>query len=197
MTGSEYRQLIREDLYRYAGSLGAASFRKTWRYEAGFRLTFLARSCRFFRGHAIGRFVVYPLISFLHHRASVRHGVHINPMTEIGGGLYLPHALNIVVNTRCIVGKNCNISQGVTLGVSNRGDRAGVPTIGDQVYLGPGSVVFGAIKVSDQAAIGANCVVTRDVPERGVVVGVPGKVISTDGSEGYINQILRDDPDQH
>lgn len=190
MSGKEFRQLIREDLYRYTGSLGAASFWKAWRYETGFRLTFLARTCQLLRSKPLARYFVYPLVSFSYGRASIRHGVHINPKTEIGGGLYLPHALNIVIHSRCAIGRNCNLSQGVTLGISNRGERAGVPTIGDQVYLGPGAVVFGNIKVSDRAAVGANCVVTRDVPEGGVVVGVPGKVISTDGSDGYVNQTL-------
>jgi serine O-acetyltransferase len=59
--------------------------------------------------------------------------------------------------------------------------------IGDNVYIGPGAKLFGAIVVGDNAAIGANCVVTRDVPENGVVVGVPGQVIPYEGSQGYIN----------
>jgi len=65
--------------------------------------------------------------------------------------------------------------------------RPGVPTIGDNVYIGPGAKLFGAIVVGDNAAIGANCVVTHDVPENAVVVGIPGKVISYEGSQGYIN----------
>jgi len=81
----------------------------------------------------------------------------------------------------------CNRSHQVTIGVSRRGARAGVPRIGDNVYIGPGAKLFGAIVVGDNAAIGANCVVTRDVPENGVVVGVPGRVISYEGSQGYIN----------
>ena len=86
-----------------------------------------------------------------------------------------------------MIGRNCNLSHQVTIGISRRGERAGVPTIGDNVYIGPGAKLFGAISVGDNAAVGANCVVTRDVPEFGVVVGIPGRVISLDGSQGYIN----------
>ena len=84
-------------------------------------------------------------------------------------------------------GQNCNLSLQVTIGVSRRGARAGVPRIGDNVYIGPGAKLFGAIGVGDNAAIGAICVVTKDVPPSGVVVGLPGKVISYEGSSGYIN----------
>ena len=74
------------------------------------------------------------------------------------------------------------------MGVANRGERKGYPTIGDNVYIGPGAKLVGKIIVGNNAAIGANCVVTKDVPENGVVVGVPGKVISMNGSVGYINR---------
>jgi len=74
--------------------------------------------------------------------------------------------------------------------VSRRGERAGVPKIGDNVYIGPGVKMFGKIDVGDNAAIGANCVVTKDVPDYGVMVGIPGEVISFDGSIGYINKTI-------
>ena len=195
MNSSELRQLINEDLFRYAGALGFSAFVQTWRYEPGFRISFQMRLCRFLRATRLTRYGLYHIASILYHRTCIRYGVHIAFDTKIGGGLYLPHALNIVVNRRCIVGRNCNLSQGITLGVANRGERAGTPVIGDQVYIGPGAVVFGAITVENNAAIGANCVVTKDVPENGVVVGIPGKVISHDGSVGYVNQILEEGPE--
>jgi len=94
-----------------------------------------------------------------------------------------------VTNEKAPIGANCNLSHGVTIGVTRRGEREGVPQIGDNVYIGPGAKIIGAVRVGNKAAIGANCVVTKDVPENGVVVGVPDKVISMEGSEGYINHI--------
>ncbi|MDF1852674.1 MAG: hypothetical protein P1U85_17690 [Verrucomicrobiales bacterium] len=188
---------IRKDLYRYTGRLGFSAFCRAWRYEAGFRHTVFMRLTGHFHSHRATRFGVYHLFAFFYHRMCIRYGVHIPFSANIGGGLYLPHALNIVVNKACRLGEDCNLSQGVTLGIANRGERAGTPTIGDRVYIGPGAVVFGAITVENDSAIGANCVVTKDVPESAVVVGVPGKVISREGSTGYINQILPSRAEAH
>lgn len=80
-----------------------------------------------------------------------------------------------MVNHRVRIGRNCNISHGVTLGQANRGRRTGVPVIGDGVYIGPGAKVVGAVTVGDNVAIGANCVVVDDVPDNAVVAGVPGR----------------------
>jgi serine O-acetyltransferase len=77
----------------------------------------------------------------------------------------------------------------VTIGQLNRGKRAGCPVIGDNVFIGPGAMIIGHIKIGDNAAIGANCVVVEDVPAHAVVAGVPGKIISQEGSIGYINRI--------
>lgn len=192
MTCEVFAQLVREDLYRYEGGLGAGAFFRAWRYEPGFRITVLMRLCRMLRTHPATRYGIYHIAAYLHHRAAVRHGVFIDPTTEVGGGLYLAHALNIVVNRRCRIGRNVNISHGVTLGIANRGARAGTPEIGDNVYIGPGAVVFGAIRIGDNAAIGANSVVTKDVPPGSVVVGIPGRVISQNGAEGYVNHTLED-----
>lgn len=111
---------------------------------------------------------------------------------QIGPGLYIGHHGGIVTNEEMQIGKNCNLSHDVTIGVSRRGERAGVPVIGDNVYIGPGAKIFGKITIGNNAAIGANCVVTKDVPENGVVAGIPGKVISYEGSAGYINNRVYD-----
>jgi serine O-acetyltransferase len=190
MKREEFAQLVQEDLFRYTGQLGARAFFWAWYYESGFRITFMMRLCRHLRSNRLTRFGLYHIASFLHHRSSVRHGVFIDPMTEVGGGLFIAHALNIVVNRRCRIGRNVNLSQGITLGITNRGAKAGTPDIGDKVYIGPNAVIFGAIRIGNEAAIGANSVVTKDIPDRSVVVGVPGKVISQKGSDGYVNNIL-------
>jgi serine O-acetyltransferase len=63
-----------------------------------------------------------------------------------------------------------------------------VPVIGDNVYIGPGAKIIGRVNMGSGVAIGANAVVTKDVPDNAVVVGVPAKVISYNGSKGYINK---------
>jgi serine O-acetyltransferase len=115
-----------------------------------------------------------------------KYGIQINYKTKIGKGFYIGHFNCIVVSPSAVIGDNCNISQGVTIGVSSRGVRKGYPVIGNNVYIAPGAKIFGAIKVGDNVAIGANAVVNIDVPDNAVVAGIPAKIISYNGVEGYI-----------
>lgn len=144
------------------------------------------RFCAYMRQQPVLR-IFFPIAWLINRHQQIRFGIGISYKTSIGPGLYIGHEGGIVVSELAVIGKNCNLSHQVTIGVSRRGQRAGVPVIGDNVYIGPGAKLFGAIVVGDNVAIGANCVVTRDVPENGVVVGVPGRVISYEGSQGYIN----------
>ena len=80
-----------------------------------------------------------------------------------------------MVHSDAVIGSDCWISQHVTIG-RNFGDTR-VPTIGDRVYIGAGSVVFGEISIGNGAIIGANAVVNRDVPPAAIVAGNPARVI--------------------
>ena len=117
-----------------------------------------------------------------------KFGCSIPHTTSIGRGFYIGHIRDIVINELTVIGDNCNISQSVTIGQANRGRRKGTPVIGRNVYIGPGAKIVGAVHVGDDVAIGANCVVTDDVPDHAVVVGIPGRVISFAGSAGYVNR---------
>ena len=113
-------------------------------------------------------------------------GLEIPDEAVVGPGLHLSHPGSIVVHPLVRIGRDCNLSHEVTIGTSARGARPGVPTVGDGVYIGPGAKIFGAIHIGDNVAIGANCVVTRNVPDNAVVVGVPGRVISLNGAREYV-----------
>lgn len=186
----DYRKAIASDLFRYVGALGYMAFFQTFRTEAGFRLTFWLRTVQFLRSRR-GRFPGgHRLAAWFYHRQCVRCAVQIGLQASIGRGLYLPHPLCIVVHGDCVIGENCTLSHGVTLGTSSRGEGRDVPRVGNRVFFGPGAVAFGAIRIDDGAAIGANCVVTKDVPENAIVVGVPGKVVSYRGSGDQIKRML-------
>jgi serine O-acetyltransferase len=109
-------------------------------------------------------------------------------LTNIGYGFYIGHFGGIVVNGQSRIGNNVNISHGVTLGQANRGRNIGYPTVGDYVYIGPGAKIIGNVNIGNHAAIGANSVVTKDVPNNAVVAGVPATIISDQGSSGYVNR---------
>ncbi len=118
-------------------------------------------------------------------------GIRLPATAEIGPGLYIGHHGGIILNGGCRIGANCNLSQDVTIGVGGRGTRRGTPVIGDRVYLGPGSRVFGKIMIGDDVAIGANAVVSIDLPDRSVAGGVPAQILNQHGSGDYVH--FRDD----
>lgn len=189
MTYPEFARLLSSDQYRYGGSSGVRDFLKQYRLEPGFRFSVWMRLTAYLCKHWLRWAGVYHMARWLHLRLSLKYGFDIDFTTRIGPGLYLPHYGGIVVNRRCVIGANCNLSHQVTIGIANRGDFMGCPVIGDRIYIGPGAKIFGSITIGDDAAIGANAVVTRNVPANAVAAGVPARVISMKGSQGYVNQL--------
>lgn len=152
-----------------------------------YKYTFWMRTTLYLRRHRLLRYPLYYVAKLILYHCRYKYGLSIPFSTKIGSGFYIGHFGNIVVNKRVAIGKNCNVSQGVTIGQTNRGERAGYPIIGDNVYIGPGAKIIGNVRIGSNVAIGANCVVTKDVPNDSVVTGVPGRVISHKGSTGYID----------
>jgi serine O-acetyltransferase len=134
------------------------------------------------------RFGVRQLVVLALHHYSIRYGIDISRDARIGSGFYIGHFGGIFVNADVVIGDNCNISQGVTLGRQNRGGREGCPTIGNDVYIAPGAKIIGRLTVGDRAAVGANAVVVDDVAPGTTVGGVPARPIAPMGSEGYVNR---------
>ena len=92
----------------------------------------------------------------------------------------------VVILPKAVIGDNCNISQGVTIGVSGLDQNRGVPVIGNNVYIAANSVIAGKIIIEDNVLIGACSLVNGDVKNGETVIGVPAVVISNKGSIGYI-----------
>lgn len=110
----------------------------------------------------------------MRHRVwSVVTGAEIDLKTTIGGGLVLPHPNGIVIHPDTVIGPNCLIFQQVTVGVTTHG---GPPVIAGHVDIGAGAKILGPITIGDHAVIGANAVVTKDVPAWGKAVGVPATI---------------------
>lgn len=194
MDFQEYRYHILSDLYRIEGDIGKkALFNHLVRGSETYQYNFWMHTCRYTRQRPLLKFLVYPVARFLLSHYKYKFGISIPYETRIGSGFYIGHFGGIVVNGKSIIGKNFNISHGVTLGMANRGPNKGYPVIGDNVYIGPGAKIIGAITVGNNVAIGANCVVTKDIPDNAVVVGVPGKVISDQGASGYVENTDYDD----
>jgi serine O-acetyltransferase len=113
-------------------------------------------------------------------------GISIPASVKIGKSFYIGHFGGIILNAQSIIGENCNISQGVTIGVSGVNEKRGVPTIGNHVYIGANSVVAGKITIANSVLIGACSFVNTSVEENAVMLGVPAIKISEKSSKGYI-----------
>lgn len=107
---------------------------------------------------------------------SYKLGFSISENT-FGPGLSIAHYGSIIVNPHCKIGKNCRIHSGVNIGANK--SAFDVPTIGDNVYIGPGAKIFGEIHIGDNTKIGANAVVTKSFEGNGVLVGIPAKPLPT------------------
>lgn len=104
------------------------------------------------------------------------YGVELPYTARIGRRLRIEHQGVIVVHTRAVIGDDCRLHQGVTLGAHERDGVLGIPTLGNQVYVGANASIIGAVHVGDGARIGAGAVVVSDVPPGATVVGVPARV---------------------
>jgi len=110
--------------------------------------------------------------------ASVLTGVDIHPAAVLGQGVFIDHAVGVVIGETAEVGDDVTIYQGVTLGGTSLNRVKRHPTVGNRVTIGAGAKVLGAITIGDDSRIGANAVVVKSVPPNSVVVGVPGQVIA-------------------
>lgn len=186
----DYKYLIFSDLYRIDADIRTSTLIKAIIFgKETYQYNFWMRTCAFSRAHGFMKLTLYPVARLMLNHYEYKYGISIPSTTNIGGGFYIGHFGTIVVNELSKIGNNCNISQGVTIGMANRGDKKGYPEIGNNVYLGPGAKIVGSVKIGNNVAVGANCVVTKDVADNAVVVGVPGRVISYNGTSGYVDNI--------
>lgn len=104
-------------------------------------------------------------------------GIEIHPGAKIGRRFFIDHGMGVVVGETAEIGDDVTLYHGVTLGGTtwNKGKRH--PTLGNNVVIGAGAKVLGPITISDNARVGSNAVVTKDVPEGATAVGIPGRII--------------------
>ncbi|HWT82940.1 MAG TPA: serine O-acetyltransferase [Candidatus Methylomirabilis sp.] len=104
-------------------------------------------------------------------------GIDIHPGARIGRRLFIDHGAGVVIGETAIIGDDCLIYQGVTLGGTGKEKGKRHPTIGDRVVVGAGAKVLGNITIGDDVRVGAGSVVLKSVPPHSTVVGVPGRVV--------------------
>jgi serine O-acetyltransferase len=104
-------------------------------------------------------------------------GIEIHPGAVIGRRFFIDHGMGVVIGETAVIGDDCTLYHGVTLGGTTWQKGKRHPTLGCDVVVGAGAKVLGPISIGDGARIGSNAVVVRAVPPGGTVVGVPGRVI--------------------
>lgn len=118
-------------------------------------------------------------------------GVEIHPGADIGRRFFIDHGMGVVIGETSQIGDNVTFYHDVTLGGVSLEKGKRHPTLGDNVVVGTGAKILGAIEIGDGSRIGANAVVVKPVPPDSVVVGIPGQVVKRSGKEP------RETPDLH
>jgi serine O-acetyltransferase len=177
---------INSDLYRYNGRRGPREFLYNLLLNPGFKYSLIMRLTKYSYGKKV-LFIPWVIFFIILRHYQSKYGIQIPFHAKIGKGFYIGHFNSIVVSNEATIGDNCNISHDVTIGRKNRGPMKGFPVIGNNVYIAPGAKIIGLVRIGNNVVIGSNAVVTRDVPDNAVVVGIPARIISYDGSKDYVN----------
>lgn len=122
----------------------------------------------------------YFLADWISKRARKKTGIEIHPAAQIGKGLFIDHGMGVVIGETAIVGENCTLYQGVTLGGTGKDKGKRHPTIGNNVTIGSGAKVLGPFTVGDNSKIAANAVVLNEIPANSTCVGVPAHIVKRD-----------------
>ena len=116
-------------------------------------------------------------------------GIEIHPGATIGRGLFIDHGSGVVIGETAIVGDNCTLYQGVTLGGTGKESGKRHPTLGDNVMVGAGAKLLGNFTVGSNSKIAAGAVVLGDVPENSTAVGIPARVVRRDGAKVVLSDL--------
>lgn len=149
------------------------------------------RRAAWFYNHKL--FFIARLISQI---ASRKTGIEIHPAAKIGRRFFIDHGTGTVIGETTIIGDDCTIYQGVTLGGTGKHTGKRHPTLGDHVMVGAGAKILGPVNVGDNTNVAAGAVVLDDIPENSTAVGVPARVVRQNGKRvcDDLDQIHIPDP---
>lgn len=118
---------------------------------------------------------------YISQRCVRKTGIEIHPGAQIGENLFIDHGVGVVIGETTIIGDNCTLYQGVTLGGTGKETGKRHPTLGNNVMVGAGAKVLGPITIGDNTRIAAGAVVLDDIPADSTAVGVPARVVKIAG----------------
>ena len=172
MSFQELKTILRGDLdILYESGAKNANFWYCLLAFRGFRAVFLFRLVNY--AYVNKNRLLFVIFWVFHRFYSTIHNFELPYRLEVDPGFRIWHSNGIVINDFVKIGKNCQIFHQVTIG----NWKGGQPVIGDNVYIYPGAKIFGDIKIGNNVVIGANAVVTKDIPDNCVTAGVPSKIL--------------------
>ena len=121
-------------------------------------------------------------------------GIEIHPGATIGKGLFIDHGMGVVIGETAVIGDNCLLYQGVTLGGTGKDKGKRHPTLGNNVLVGSGAKILGPFTVGNNVKIAANAVVLSAIPDNCTAVGVPARIVRMNGKK--VNHNVTQDIDQ-
>jgi len=128
--------------------------------------------------HTLFRWHIPVLPRLISHISRFLTGIEIHPGAKIGEGFFIDHGMGVVIGETSEIGDNVSLYQGVTLGGTSHQRTKRHPTLGNNVVVGVGAQLIGAITIGDNTKVGAGSVVVTSVPANATVVGVPGRVVT-------------------
>lgn len=183
----ELKKIISDDIFRYFGKkkLSLLESLLLSRREVALYCSMIHRKAHFYSNSSKKISALFYRFKLNH--VSRKHFFQIPYTVKIGRGFCIVHFGRIIIAPQVTIGNNCNIFTGVTIGSTARGIRAGVPKVGNDVWIGPNAVLVGKIVIGNDVLIAANAYVNFDVPDHSIVLGNPGKIISKEyATDGYI-----------
>ena len=152
---------------------------------SGFKAVRAYRKAHWFHTHGMKL-----IARFISQNARRRTGIEIHPGATIGKNLFIDHGMGVVIGETAVIGDNCTLYQGVTLGGTGKDHGKRHPTLGDNVLVGAGAKVLGPFTVGSNSRVAAGAVVLNEVPEGATAVGCPAKIVRINGVK------INDDLDQ-
>ena len=170
-----------KDLYRYYGDKGESLLQRILR-PAELKYISLFRRAEKCRLKPLKLYYTLKLKLM-----SYKTQIQIPARTKIAEGFYIGHTGRVIINPNAVLGKNMNVSTGVTIGIENRGKRKGTPVFDGDCWIGANSVIVGNIRIGEDVMIAPLTVVNFDVPSHSIVIGNPAQIIHKENAtEGYI-----------
>lgn len=191
MKEDSFWTIIKADILRYTGpsKAGLCAIIRNWWVNDGFLLFFII-SFRIAQKIIHLKIPLLPLlIKIMFVIPSIFLGIRISFKAKIGKGFFIGHYGGIFIGP-IEIGKYCNVSHEVTIGLGGQGTELyGIPKIGDYSWIGAGAKIFGKIRIGNNVSIGANSVVSKDIPDNAIVVGNPGRIVGYQDNNKNIHNI--------